>query len=150
MESCRLDPRLDSCDRRAGRKGDWVGRASDCLAVLKMCVPGWWDVLRPKQLVNRFRCVRMGRHQHPHCAQSVAGRGPGEARPCSECSGESKGVQTGLSSLCFCSQFSCRSRQFLWLHHPDPFLTSLGSNSSIISKYLSEERVGLIIGIPCH
>lgn len=30
-----LDSRLDSCGRRAGRKADWVGRASDCSGVLK-------------------------------------------------------------------------------------------------------------------
>lgn len=48
--------RLDSCDRRARRKGAWVGRASDSCAVLEKVGPGQWDVLEPELLVQGFPC----------------------------------------------------------------------------------------------
>lgn len=99
--------RLDSWDRRAGRKEHQLGRASDCSAVLKRVGPGCWGVLERTLLVRRVPCcARAGQHWYPLCAQSVAGSSPGEAWPCSECGGESRAVvartpQRGLSQLCF-------------------------------------------------
>lgn len=52
----RLYCRLDSCDRRARRKGNGVGRASDSSAILEKVGPGQWDVLEPAMLVQGFLC----------------------------------------------------------------------------------------------
>lgn len=71
--------RLDSWDRRAGRKEHWLGRASDCSAVLKKLGPGCWGALERTLLVRRVACsARPGQRWYPLCAQSVAGSSPGE------------------------------------------------------------------------
>lgn len=74
----------------------------------KVC-SGLMKCPQAKGVVNRFLCEN-GLASVPSLC-SVAGRSPGEAWLCSECSGESRGVQPGFGLLCFCSQFSCRNSE---------------------------------------